>query len=75
MVLKEDNSLKKKGNSPLNYKIIAKMTLNMIEGDSKFKNSKAKKRRLATLDDEFRSKLLAGSKLKAISLYWGIGIT
>ena len=60
MVFKEDNSLKKKGNSALNYNIIAKMALNIIERETESKNSKPKKRQLAALDDEFRSKLLAG---------------
>lgn len=60
MVFKEDNSLKKKGNSPLNYNIIAKMALNIIERETESKISKPQKRRRAALDDEFRSMLLAG---------------
>ena len=60
VVFKEDNSLKKKGNSALNYNVIAKMALTMIERETESKNSKPKKRQLAALDDDFRSKLLAG---------------
>ena len=60
MVFKEDNSLKKKGNSALNYNIIAKMALNIIERETESKSSKPQKRNRAALDDEFRSKLLAG---------------
>jgi predicted transposase YbfD/YdcC len=60
VIFKEDNSLKKKGNSALNYNIIAKMALTIIERETESKNSKPKKRQLAALDDDFRSKLLAG---------------
>jgi len=60
MVFKEDNSLKKKGNSPLNYNIIAKMALAIIERETESKSSKPQKRKRAALDDEFRSKLIAG---------------
>jgi len=60
MVFKEDNSLKKKGNSALNYNIIAKMALAIIERETESKSSKPQKRIRAALDDEFRSKLLAG---------------
>ena len=60
MVFKEDNSLKKKGNSALNYNIIAKMALAIIEKETESKSSKPQKRKRAALDDEFRSKLLAG---------------
>lgn len=60
MVFKEDNSLKKKGNSPLNYNIIAKMALTIIEKETESKSSKPQKRKRAALDDEFRSILIAG---------------
>lgn len=59
MVFKEDNSLKKKGNSAINYNIIAKMALNIIERETESKSSKPQKRKRAALDDEFRSKLIA----------------
>lgn len=60
VVFKEDSSLKKQGNSALNYNIIAKMALAMIERETESKSSKPQKRKRAALDDEFRSKLLAG---------------
>lgn len=60
MVFKEDSSLKKKGNSAVNYNIIAKMALNIIERETESKSSKPQKRKRAALDDEFRSKLIAG---------------
>ena len=60
VIFKEDKSLKKKGNSALNYNVIAKMALTLIERETDSKNSKPKKRQLAALDDDFRSKLLAG---------------
>jgi len=60
MVFKEDNSLKRKGNSSINYNIIAKMALNIIERETESKSSKPQKSKQAALDDEFRSKLLAG---------------
>lgn len=59
MVFKEDSSLKKKGNSALNYNIIAKMALNILERETESKSSKPQKRKRAALDDEFRSKLIA----------------
>jgi predicted transposase YbfD/YdcC len=60
VLFKEDNSLKKKGNSALNYNIIMKMALNIIERENESKSSKPQKRKRAALDDEFRSKLIAG---------------
>jgi predicted transposase YbfD/YdcC len=60
MVFKEDSSLRKKGNSAINYNIIAKMALNIIGRETESKSSKPQKRKRAALDDEFRSKLIAG---------------
>lgn len=59
VIFKEDAALKKKGNAALNYQIIAKMALAIIERESESKLSKPKKRQRAALDDEFRSILLA----------------
>jgi len=59
VIFKEDGSLKKKGNSAVNYNIIAKMALNMLERETESKSSKPQKRIRAALDDEFRSKLIA----------------
>jgi predicted transposase YbfD/YdcC len=60
VVFKEGNSLKKKGNSALNFNIIAKMALNIIGRETESKSTKPQKRKRAALDDEFRSKLIAG---------------
>ncbi|MBC7418478.1 MAG: ISAs1 family transposase [Pedobacter sp.] len=60
VVFREDASLKKKENAALNYNVIAKMAIKIIEKETETKNSKPKKRQLAALDDEYRSKLLAG---------------
>jgi len=60
VIFKEDSSLKKKGNSALNYHVIAKMALTIIERETASKSSKPQKRKRAALDDEYRSVLLAG---------------
>lgn len=60
VIFREDYSLKKKGNAALNYNIIAKMALAMLEKPIGPKCSKPQKRIKAALDDEFRSRLLAG---------------
>lgn len=58
MIFKEDQSLKKKGHSALNFNIIAKMALSIIDKDSSSKKSKIVKRQSAALDDNYRAKLL-----------------
>lgn len=58
VIFKEDASLKKKGNSALNYTIIAKMALTLIDRERETKKSKPSKRMLAALDDDYRAKLL-----------------
>ena len=58
MVFKEDGSLKKKGNSALNFNIIAKTALALIDKDTSSKKSKIVKRQSAALDDKYRAKLL-----------------
>lgn len=60
MVFKEDNSFKKKGNSALNYNIIANTALTIIERETESKSSKPKKRKRAALDDEFRTSYSLG---------------
>ena len=60
LLFKEDASLKKKGHSALNYNIIVKTALAMIEREISTKASKPQKRKRAALDDEYRSFLLAG---------------
>jgi len=58
VVFKEDDSLKKKGNSALNYNIIAKIALSLIDKERSTKKSKPSKRLLAALDDNYRANLL-----------------
>ena len=58
VVFKEDQSLKKKGNSALNFNIMAKMALSLIDKDVSTKKSKIVKRQSAALDDNYRAKLL-----------------
>ena len=58
MIFKEDESLKKKGNSALNYSLIAKLALIMLEKEPTPKLSKPSKRYRAALDDDFRAKIM-----------------
>ncbi len=58
VIFKEDESLKKKGNSALNYGLMAKMALVLIEKETTPKLSKPNKRYRAALDDDFRAKIL-----------------
>ena len=58
VVFKEDQSLNKKGNSTLNFNIMAKMALSLIDKDVSTKKSKIVKRQSAALDDNYRAKLL-----------------
>jgi len=57
VIFKEDHSLKKKGYSALNFNMINKVALTLIEKD-KGKKSKILKRQSAALDDKYRAKLL-----------------
>lgn len=58
VIFKEDASLKKTENSALNFNIITKMALSLLEQEKSSKKSKPSKRLLAALDDEYRSKVL-----------------
>jgi len=58
VIFKEDSSLKKKGNSAINYNIILKLALAMIEKEKSRKRSKPAKRLTAALDDKYREKIL-----------------
>ena len=57
VVFKEDQSLKKKGYSALNFNMINKVALTLIDKDES-KKSKILKRQSAALDDNYRAKLL-----------------
>lgn len=58
VIFKEDESLKKKGNSAINYNIILKMALSMINGEKSKNASKPVKRLNAAWDDDYRSKIM-----------------
>lgn len=58
VVFKEDLSLKKKGNSALNFNIINKMAITLLDRDTQTKKSKPIKRQTAAMDDAYREKLL-----------------
>ena len=58
VVFKEDNSLKKQGNSAFNFNIISKIALGLLKSESSYKASIPQKRYRATLDDKYREKVL-----------------
>jgi hypothetical protein len=58
VIFKEDASLKKKDHSALNYNMIAKMALHLIDMESSTKKSKPSKRLLSALDDKYREEIL-----------------
>ncbi len=58
VIFKEDESLKKKGASPVNFNIVRKTALAMIEKEDSIKKSKNVKRLKAALDDKYRTKIL-----------------
>ncbi len=58
VVFKEDQSLKKKGQSALNFNIMTKAALALIEQENSMKKSKVIKRQSAALDDNYRAKTL-----------------
>jgi len=58
VLFKEDDSLKKNGNSSANYNTILKLALAMIEKEKSKKISKPAKRLTAALDDKYREKIL-----------------
>lgn len=58
VIFKEDASLKKKGDSPMNFNIITKIALTLIEREKSTKMSKNSKRLKAALDDKYRMKII-----------------
>ena len=58
VLFKEDASLKKKGNSAVNYNIILKLALAMLEKEKSRKLSKPAKRLTAALNDKYRERIL-----------------
>jgi len=58
VVFEEDKALKKKGYSALNFNIILKTALTIIEREKSTKKSKPTKRLKAALSDKYREKIL-----------------
>lgn len=58
MTFREDESRIRKGNGPLAFNVLKKLALNLFKQDESVKASVARKKKLATLDDEYRSVLL-----------------
>ena len=58
VIFKEDNSLKKKGNSPKNFNVILKMSMALLKNEKLGKLSKPSKRLKAALDDKFRDRII-----------------
>lgn len=58
VIFKEDQSLKKKDNSAINFNIINKVALAILEKDNSVKLSKPRKMAKAALNDKYRSSLL-----------------
>mgnify|MGYP001299259952 CR=1 FL=1 len=58
VIFNEDKTLKKKDNAALNFNIVNKIVLSILEKDNARKMSKKNKRMTAALDDKYREKLL-----------------
>ena len=58
ILFQEDSSLMKKGNSAINFSLVKKMALALLEREKSTKMSKPSKRLKAALDDDYRSLIL-----------------
>jgi predicted transposase YbfD/YdcC len=58
MTFREDESRIRKGNGALVFNVLRKLALNLFKQDDSVKASVARKKKMATLDDEYRSVLL-----------------
>lgn len=58
VVFNEDSSLKKKDNLAINFNIVTKVALSLLEKEQTMKASKKGKRENAALDDCYREKVL-----------------
>ena len=58
VIFNEDKLLKKKDNSAINFNIVLKVALALLEKESSLKVSKKRKRLNAALDDSYREKVL-----------------
>ncbi len=60
VTFKEDNSLKKNGDSPKNFNVILKTAMTLLKNEKLGKLSKPSKRLKAALDDKFRDRIIKG---------------
>lgn len=58
VIFDEDASLKKKGNSAINFSLINKMAIALLEKEKSTKMSKPSKRMRAALDDQYRDLII-----------------
>ena len=58
VIFKEDQSLKKKDNAPINFNLVSKVALTLIQREKTPKMSKPGKRKKAALDDNFRHQII-----------------
>jgi predicted transposase YbfD/YdcC len=58
VIFKEDQQLKRKGNSTENFNMVVKIALGLIEREQSKKKSKNLKRLIASIDDSYREKIL-----------------
>ncbi|RYV03848.1 ISAs1 family transposase [Shewanella sp. OPT22] len=65
MTFREDESRIRKGNGALMFNVLRKIAINLLKQDETKKASLARKRKMAALDDDFRSVLLeSGIKMR-----------
>ena len=65
MTFREDESRIRKGNGPLLFNVLRKIAMNLFRQDETKKASIARKKKMAALDDDFRSVLLeSGIKMR-----------
>jgi hypothetical protein len=58
VIFNEDCSLKKEDHSAINFNMVVKVALALLEQEKTFKASKNGKRQRAALDDKYREKIL-----------------
>ena len=58
MTFREDESRIRKGNGALAFNVMRKIALNLFKQDKTRKTNIARKRKMAALDDPFRSSLM-----------------
>ena len=58
MTFREDESRIRKGNGPLLFNVLRKIAMNLFRQDETKKASIARKKKMAALDDDFRSVFL-----------------